>query len=141
LTNNRFEMESDKHCESSQCIKSISNTHLNDEWNQIPNVVWNEKQVVLYCIYHNYTHNFLNLNDKFYFFFQIILNVINLWIQNPTVQTQKVKPKIKCTTFWKVYTIIFNTKRPKMQVTTLVFMVNSSSFHFPFLLSFLFFHP
>jgi hypothetical protein len=94
---------------------------LNDEWNQIPNVVWNEKQVVLYCIYHNYTHGFLNLNDKFYFIFQIILDGISLWIHNPKVQTQKVKLKIKCTTFWNVYIIIQNTKRHKLQVTIACF--------------------
>ncbi len=30
---------------------------------------------------------------------------------------KKIKPKIKCTTFWKVYIIILNTKRLKMHVT------------------------
>jgi hypothetical protein len=61
LINIRLEMKGDQHCELGQHIKSISTTYLDDWWYQIPSAFWNEKYFLSYCVYHKYTHGFLNL--------------------------------------------------------------------------------
>jgi hypothetical protein len=69
LTNNHFEMESDKHYELDKFIKFISNIHLNDWLDQMPSVIWNVKWTLLYYVYHKYTHGFLDSDYYYYYYY------------------------------------------------------------------------
>jgi hypothetical protein len=57
---------------------------------QVSSVV-HKKEVILYCIYHKYTHYSLNLIFLFLIFFQIILDNINfvkIKISNPNIKSE-----------------------------------------------------
>jgi hypothetical protein len=68
--------------------KISSNINFDDQWNQIPSVVWNEKWALLYYVYHyKYIHCSLNSNEKNNSFFKVIIN--NIIFVKVIIQTSK----------------------------------------------------